>query len=109
MIGSAPHGRRFEIVQYASSYEAGSRGWSQSIVGMSDEATPFRIEVPDADLRYLRGRLRRTVRIHVNPRIAAPDPATFDDLTDQEQAALAAFEQPDLFVDEVRSFFRLVR
>jgi epoxide hydrolase len=30
--------------------------------------------------------------IHVNPPIAAPDPATFDDLTDQERAALSALE-----------------
>ncbi|HEY3925461.1 MAG TPA: epoxide hydrolase [Acidothermaceae bacterium] len=32
------------------------------------------------------------VGIHLAPPIAAPDPATFDDLTDQEQAALAALE-----------------
>jgi pimeloyl-ACP methyl ester carboxylesterase len=30
--------------------------------------------------------------IHLNPPIAAPDPATFDDLTDAERAALAALE-----------------
>jgi epoxide hydrolase len=31
--------------------------------------------------------------IHLNPPIAAPDPATFDDLTEMERAALAAREQ----------------
>jgi epoxide hydrolase len=33
------------------------------------------------------------VGIHLNPPIAAPDPATFDDLTEMERAALAAREQ----------------
>jgi epoxide hydrolase len=88
--------------------------------------------------------------IHLTPPLAPPDPATFDDLTAAERAALAsleraaqwesgysqrpsrrwaarrftnilywneppsgghfaAFEQPDRFVTEVRSFFRLVR
>jgi pimeloyl-ACP methyl ester carboxylesterase len=32
------------------------------------------------------------VGIHLNPPIAAPDPATFDDLTDTERSALAALE-----------------
>jgi pimeloyl-ACP methyl ester carboxylesterase len=33
------------------------------------------------------------VGIHLNPPIAAPDPATFDDLTETERSALAALEQ----------------
>jgi epoxide hydrolase len=33
------------------------------------------------------------VGIHLNPPIAAPDPATFDDLTDTERSALAALDQ----------------
>lgn len=32
------------------------------------------------------------VGIHLNPPIAAPDPATFDDLTDMERSALASLE-----------------
>ena len=31
--------------------------------------------------------------IHLNPPLAPPDPATFDDLTDRERAALASLEQ----------------
>ncbi len=34
----------------------------------------------------------RLVGIHLNPPIAAPDPATFDDLTEAERDALAALE-----------------
>ena len=32
--------------------------------------------------------------IHLTPPLAPPDPATFDDLTERERAALAALEQP---------------
>jgi pimeloyl-ACP methyl ester carboxylesterase len=35
------------------------------------------------------------VGIHLNPPIAAPDPATFDDLTDAERDALAALEHAE--------------
>jgi pimeloyl-ACP methyl ester carboxylesterase len=48
---------------------------------------PFRIDVPEAELADLRRRLRAPAR----------------------GGHFAALEQPELFVSEVRSFFRLVR
>ncbi|WP_440107727.1 epoxide hydrolase N-terminal domain-containing protein [Streptosporangium sp. H16] len=118
---------------------------------MSHPVTPFRLQVPEADLRDLRDRLAHTrwpeketvddwsqgvplaylrelchywagtydwraterrlnalpqfrttidgLGIHLMPPLAAPDPATMDDLTDAERAALAALEQAQEWED----------
>jgi len=60
---------------------------------MSDNVTPFFIQIPEADPRDLRERL-----VHAR----WPEVETVTD------GHFAAFEQPELFVNEVRSFFRLV-
>ncbi len=73
---------------------------------MSDEILPFRIDVTDADLADLQTRLTRT---------RWPDAETVDDWSQgiplhlDKGGNFAAFEQPEVFVDEVRTFFRTVR
>lgn len=51
----------------------------------SDWGTSVTTSIGQQDPEHVAG-------IHLTPPIAAPDPATFDDLTDAEQAALAALE-----------------
>src|SRR4051794_10323150 len=70
---------------------------------MPDEVRPFRIEIDDSALIDLRDRLhgtrwpeRETVDdwpqgVPLQP-LAPPDPATFEELTEDEQAALAVLE-----------------
>jgi len=85
---------------------------------------PFRIEMPDADLRDLRERLKRArwpERETVDDRSQGVPLAYLRELSTtgewdsgywnepERGGHLAAFEQPSLFVDEVRAFFRLVR
>jgi hypothetical protein len=67
-------------------------------VSIASPVEPVRIEVPDAELHGLRERLRRTRR---------PEPATVPGRA--RGGHFAALEQPAVFVDELRAFFRLVR
>ncbi len=75
---------------------------------MSDAVEPFRIETSDEQLEDLRDRLRRT---------RWPEAETVDDWSQgiplsnelDRGGHFAAFEQPELFVGELRSFFALVR
>jgi hypothetical protein len=103
---------------------------------MAGEITPFRIDVPETDLADLRERLQRTRWPEAEtvtdwsqgvPRLpAGPVPLLGHRLRlaghggSAERAPavpyrptkgghFAAFEQPESFVSEVRSFFRLVR
>ena len=63
---------------------------------MGQEILPFLIEVPEAALSDLRRRLLQT---------RWPEPESVS----ERGGHFAAFEQPELFVDEIRAFFRLVR
>lgn len=89
---------------------------------MGDAITPFRIDVPEADIKDLRERLRRT---------RWPEPETVADWSQGTPVAYArelcrywleeydwpsaqarlnrSLEQPVTFVDEVRAAFRQVR
>jgi hypothetical protein len=91
------------------------------VIVMAAGVIPFRIAVPEAELADLRRRLADT---------RWPEPETVDgkelqrpsrrwaekrftDIRYWNEPAkgghFAAFEQPELYVNEVRSFFRLVR
>jgi hypothetical protein len=61
---------------------------------MSDNITPFRIDVPEADLEDLRERL-------------FPNLHYWNEL--DKGGHFAAFEQPETFVNEVRASFRPLR
>ena len=90
---------------------------------MSDDVTPFRIDIPEADLEDLRHRLRRTrwpeaATVGIFPKeIFRPSrrwaERQFPDLRYWNEPArgghFAAFEQPAAFVNEVRAALRPLR
>lgn len=67
-------------------------GYSRYGAQGGDWGTSITTSLAQQDAAHLAG-------IHLNPPIAAPDPATFDDLTDAEQAALSALEHAQRWED----------
>ncbi|WP_326944016.1 epoxide hydrolase [Amycolatopsis sp. NBC_01307] len=67
-------------------------GYSRYGAQGGDWGTSITTSLAQRDAAHLAG-------IHLNPPIAAPDPATFDDLTAAERAALAALEHAQRWED----------
>ena len=68
--------------------------------------SPFRVEVPAADLGELADRLRRT---RWPERETVPDWSQGVPLDHLRDVCATALEQPELLVADLRAFFRLVR